>query len=102
MGSRAVSMAQKGAHLSRQKREEYMKLFNNLDKDGNGWLSREEVGDWLRGAGYKLSEQKVEVRNRLADRFGWLAFWLVWFYGWSVFCLIGCLALWLADRMDGW
>ena len=55
------------SHLSQQKRAEYAKVFLELDSDGNGWLSREEVGSWLRGAGFKLADQQIEVGHADSD-----------------------------------
>ncbi|KAK7109899.1 calmodulin-like protein 5 [Littorina saxatilis] len=57
-----------GANLSREKREQYMRVFNELDTDGNGWLSREEIGQWLKRAGYSLSETQIESVFRMIDK----------------------------------
>ena len=54
-------MAERRPPLSKEKREQLTKAFLELDTDGNGWLSREEVGAWLREAGHKLTDQQVEV-----------------------------------------
>nr|KAG5706135.1 hypothetical protein BaRGS_025757 [Batillaria attramentaria] len=55
-------MAQK---LTLEQRKEYARVFVELDSDGNGWLSREEVGIWLRNSGYNLSDQEKEKIKKL-------------------------------------
>ena len=58
----ALRMAESRSRLSMEKREELTRIFLCLDTDGNGRLSREEVGAWLRGAGYSgLTDQQIEV-----------------------------------------
>ncbi|XP_076470260.1 uncharacterized protein LOC143300456 [Babylonia areolata] len=58
----------RGTKLTREDQERYTRIFMDLDKDRNGWLSRKEVGDWLRGAGHNMTDQQVEKIFRVIDK----------------------------------
>ncbi|KAL8603236.1 hypothetical protein ACOMHN_046242 [Nucella lapillus] len=53
--------------LTEEEHEKYIRIFAKLDKNRTGWLSREEVGDWLNGAGYNLNHHQIERIFRLMD-----------------------------------
>jgi hypothetical protein len=53
--------------LTKEKTLEYMKVFNELDTNRDGSLSREEIGEWLRGSGFSnLTDQQVEVSSGMS------------------------------------
>ena len=42
-------------------REDYVKFFQNADKDASGTLTLDELVEALRNAGYRGSDEKLKV-----------------------------------------
>lgn len=49
------------SHLTAKEREMYTKVFLGMDKDGNGWLSVEELAEGCRQLGFHLTNDEAEA-----------------------------------------
>ena len=54
--------------------QEYRELFEEIDTDGNGYLSREEFLVFLKNDGEEYDEEEMEEMNELFDEDGHITF----------------------------